>query len=161
MAISTIQNASLASGVPGSTNLPAGTVLQVIQGTYATQESTTSTSYVSRGLTATITPKSATSKVLVMVSVVCGNDRYAWQWLTVYRNSSTNIAGGSGNPGGYVSNGSSVTDYLETISFQILDAPATTSATTYTLYTKGQNGNTVRTCPDNMPSYITLIEVAV
>lgn len=143
-----------------STQTSAGQVLQVVQGTYATQESTNSTSYVSRGLTASITPKFSTSKILVAVSVVGGNDGYRWQYFTVYRNGTTNIAGGSGNPGGYVSNGSSVTDYLETVSFQILDAPATTSSTTYTLYTKGQSGGTYRTCPDNMPAYITLMEIA-
>ncbi len=43
----------------------AGTVLQVVNATYSTQLSTTSTSYVDTGLSASITPTSATSKILI------------------------------------------------------------------------------------------------
>jgi len=50
------------------TNKTAGTVLQVVQGTYATQVSTTSTTYTDTGLTASITPSSTSSKILVIVS---------------------------------------------------------------------------------------------
>ena len=48
--------------------LPAGTVLQVVNATYSTQVDTTSGSYVDTGLTASITPSSSTSKILVLVS---------------------------------------------------------------------------------------------
>jgi len=68
MAISQIQSASLASGVPSSSNMPAGSVLQVVSGTYSPNASTSGTSFVDSGCTATITPKFATSKILVQVT---------------------------------------------------------------------------------------------
>jgi len=48
--------------------LPAGSVLQVVQNTHSTQFSTNSTSYQDTGLTASITPSSTNSKILVLVS---------------------------------------------------------------------------------------------
>jgi hypothetical protein len=148
----------LVAGALPSTVIGAGAVLQVVQAVYTTPQSTTSTSYVSAGAAATITPTSSTSKILAQVSVNCGNGTNQWHYQTLYR-ASTNIAGGSGNAGGYLNNNSG--DYLTTINFQILDSPATTSATTYTLYQKCGGGATIRAQVDAMPTYITLIEVAV
>jgi len=45
-----------------------GKVLQVVTATYSTQISSTSTTYADTGLTASITPSSTSSKVLVLVS---------------------------------------------------------------------------------------------
>lgn len=164
LTLSTAQNATFAGTLTTSSrgiaaaSMPAGTVLQVVQANYSTSQTTTSTSYVSTGATATITPTSSTSKILVLVSGTGGNSSSNWMWATVYRNSTTNISTvGSGNPAGFYNNNSS--DYLQTLSFQILDSPATTSSTTYTVYYKC-SGGTVRFGVDSMPTYITLIEVA-
>ena len=54
------------AGVPAS-SLPAGSVLQVVQGSYVNTTSTTSTSYVDTGLSASITPIATANKVLVIV----------------------------------------------------------------------------------------------
>jgi hypothetical protein len=56
------------SGAWRSSLSPRGGVLQVVTGFTATEVSTTSTSFSDTGLSATITPKSATSKILVLVS---------------------------------------------------------------------------------------------
>jgi hypothetical protein len=154
------QNGNLVNKITsnGLTYRGTGSVLQVVQAVYTTPQSTTLTSYVSAGAAATITPTFSTSKILAQVSVNCGNGTNQWHYQTLYRGS-TNIAGGSGNAGGYLNNNSG--DYLTIINFQILDSPATTSATTYTLYNKAGGGNNVRTQVDSMPTYITLIEVAV
>jgi len=48
----------------GNTLMP-GHILQVVNGTTSTQVSTTSTTYADTGLTATITPSSTSSKILV------------------------------------------------------------------------------------------------
>ena len=50
-----------------TTQASAGNVLQVVQATYATATSTSSTSFVDGGLSGTITPKFSTSKILVEV----------------------------------------------------------------------------------------------
>lgn len=51
-----------------NTNFPAGSVLQVVQGTYSTLTSIANTSYVDTGLSASITPTSSSSKILVLTS---------------------------------------------------------------------------------------------
>jgi len=56
----TISNAGTASGF--------GKVLQTVSTSYATAESTTSTSYVDSSLVATITPASSSNKILIFVS---------------------------------------------------------------------------------------------
>jgi hypothetical protein len=163
LTLSTAQNATFAGTLTtasrgiAAASMPAGSVLQVVQGSYSSPFSTTSSSYVSTGASATITPTSSTSKILAQVSVNIGNQVYNWLYLTLYRGSTNISTVGSTNPAGWIMTNS--VDYLTTSNFQILDSPATTSATTYTLYIKGQ-GNTVRAQVDSMPTYITLIEVA-
>ena len=51
----------------------AGNILQVVSASYSTTVTTTALTFVDTGLTATITPSSATSKILVLVS----------QWFTI------------------------------------------------------------------------------
>ena len=66
MAISKIENNSLASGVPSTAKLPAGTVLQVAKVVYDGYASTTSTSYVLMG-SLVVTPKISGSLLQMMV----------------------------------------------------------------------------------------------
>lgn len=102
------------------------TVLQVVQGTTTTQFSTSSTSYVDTGLTATITPRSTTSKILVLVSqtgfAAYGGGANQFQ-SNIVRNSTQIIETNSQiNVGGQ-------TQF--SISLHKLDSPSTVSATTY------------------------------
>lgn len=131
MAISQINSSSLASGVPASANMPAGSVLQVIQGTYTTNDSTSSTAYVASGLTASITPRSATSKILVSVNTngYCPAANLQMN-MTIYRDATNLVAQGQGN---LYSAGSST---QAPWSLLYLDSPATTSSITYTPYFK-------------------------
>ena len=50
-------------------SLPTGSVLQVVNATYSTYTTTSSSTFADTGLTATITPTSATSKILVLLNV--------------------------------------------------------------------------------------------
>jgi hypothetical protein len=133
MPVSTIQNASLASGVPSAAKLPAGSVLQVVQ-TYKTDSfSTSSASYTNvTGLSASITPTSATSKILVMVSVFI--DGFNNQnFIALTRNGSLvgqSTAGSSFNSLANAWGQNSGSDG-ETLVANYLDSPATTSALTY------------------------------
>ena len=49
-------------------NFPAGSVLQVVSATTSTQVTISGTTYTDSGLSASITPTSATSKILVLVN---------------------------------------------------------------------------------------------
>lgn len=102
-------------------------ILQVVQQTRSTATSTTAGVYVSTGLTATITPTSATSTILVISQLPCRGNSTTYAH-TVYRGNTatgtelTGVANGFGDfdPGRNISVG------------LIIDSPATTSATTYT-----------------------------
>jgi len=129
-----------AQSVP-RTALPIGSVLQVVSATKTDAQSTTSASYVDvTGMSVSITPTSASSKILVMIktnniSIADANDVY----LNIVRNSTilvsstaggasdTNNAWGTGGGGGMTNNDRKYSNP----SLDYLDSPSTTSATTY------------------------------
>jgi hypothetical protein len=113
-----------------------GKVLQVIQGTTTTGVTVTSTSFTDTNLTATITPTSATSKILIMFSQQqhtsrSGNE--AKSGIILLRGGTTIY-----QPGGdkeatqyiYANNATSIAIKGLTTGIY-LDSPATTSSTTY------------------------------
>lgn len=144
------------TGTVVTTGTPAvGNIIQVVQGTYATATTTNSTSFITTGLTASITPKFATSKILVIANVCVDTSSNGEQaYFTLFRNatqlSSTN---GFGNMYGTSSRviGMLATTYL--------DSPSTTSSTSYTVGARS-NGTNVQFFQGNTPAYITLMEVA-
>ena len=146
-----------------SAALPAGSVLQVVQTVLQTSTTTTSTSYVTTNLSATITPKFSTSKIWVSIvanGVRTNNTTYNVD-LALFRGASQqgNKFTWFGGSGGGVKDGR-----IGTVCFQLLDSPATTSATTYALYFASEAGaSTSYICDQNVsvcPSYITLMEIA-
>ena len=115
------------------------TVIQAVAMNTATSTTTSSSTFVSTALTASITPQSTTSKILVLVSTNFSFSTGGNPVVTVYRGA-TNIGSGGYNSGfqtAYTGNSSIwmpvVIDYL--------DSPATTSATTYTVYVNSQGGS--------------------
>jgi len=142
-------------------NMPAGTVLQVVNTTSATYGSNTSTSYADTGLTASITPTSASNKILVIVSL-SGVGKSGFNTSSKYQlvRGATAILG--------IDNG---TGFTNTTAFSIcsatanyLDSPATTSATTYKVqYGIDVSGGTayINYSLNNVTtSTITLMEIA-
>lgn len=106
-------------------------ILQVVQGTTSTVVSSASTTYVDSTLTATITPQSATSKILVLVNQVGGDKN------VLNANNAINLRLVRGatqialiaHSAGYT--GTLLNLRVATMSTSYLDSPATTSATTY------------------------------
>lgn len=161
MALSLLGSGSisgLAAGVNG-----VGKVLQVVQNTYSTEVNTSSTSWTSAGLTATITPTSSSSKVLAFVGTNAyktGTSSYAG-YVSLFR--------GDVSTGTNLFNSSQGFTYMLTageihwpISYMYLDSPATTSATTYTLALRVSNAGviTVGAQNANTPGVMILVEVA-
>jgi hypothetical protein len=106
-------------------------ILQVVTGTTSTQATFTSSTPATTGITATITPQSNTSKILVLASIGgCNkqtNDTGLDLWI--YRNGSQLLKTGASickNSTGNQENGHASALYL--------DNPATTSATTYAIF---------------------------
>ena len=141
-----------------------GKVLQVVQATLTGYVNTTSTSYATTGLTQSITPSSATSKVLVMVNLSSavkntGNAATALQ-VKLLRDA-TQISFAGDNLGH-----TAVSDKnnFGSVAFTYLDSPATTSATTYVIHyaskTSGQEvGINDYSASNTAVSSIVLLEI--
>ena len=135
-------------------------VLQVVQGTSATETTTTSTSYVTTTLSATITPSSTSSKILIMQTGMAfvtpatkgGN-------FTIFRGTvaGTNLATSAT---GFTILYSSSTDLMTPVTLQYLDSPATTSATTYTIGMKVDSGGTLQVQRSATTACLILMEIS-
>jgi hypothetical protein len=149
------------AGVPASA-MPAGSVIQVVNGTRGGGTvSTASLVDVSFGATASITPTSASSKILIIATgtytMFSGNQTEFTIGIT--RNGTTiPVAGNDGLVSAY-----NTPALGQTYAITILDAPATTSATTYLVVAHRIDpgtaalGNGVRASQQNI---ITLMEIA-
>jgi hypothetical protein len=110
-----------------------GKVLQVVQGTLTSTFSTTSSSYVDTGLTVTITPSSATSKVYVTYSgntaaTITGSATNNYGLLRLMADA-TAVQGL--NVGYYALASSTNPEAYIPTALSLLHSPATTSAVTY------------------------------
>ena len=140
----------------------SGAVVQVVGAVYTTDTSSASSTFTDTGLTATITPTSASNKVLVIIHHnSCGKSGTDTRLrIRAYRGA-TQIAQLEGTGG---ANDSSTSNFFGGISIAYLDSPATTSATTYkTQFSSRANTGTVHinTGIDSTTSAstITLMEV--
>jgi len=145
--------------------LPSGTggkVLQVVQNSYNTDTQNTTTSSADTGLSATITPSSTSSKILVNVSQLigggCGSSNNLAVYLSIWRGG-TEVKEFTGSRSDNVS--ALFVSYNN--SFIYLDSPSTNSATTYKttfrLDTSG-DGRYAKAQWANNWSFITLMEIA-
>jgi hypothetical protein len=141
-----------------TTQASAGCVLQVVSLTSGTSTSTTSSSWVATALLASITPKFSTSKIYVNVSASVDNGSTGGQAGTTIFRGATNLAASLSNTAfndSYNSTGRVITS----VGMSILDSPATTSSTTYTVYLSSFVGGSVA-LSSAAGSTITLMEIA-
>lgn len=145
-------------------DLPVGTIIQVVMGTYAISATSTSSTYADSGLTVNITPTDNGNKILVFgVQAGC----YSHTSDTGIKLKLVRVIGGT--PGDVyepaladgVDNSSGDTSRF-TIPFTYLDAPATTSAVTYkTQFASSANSDGVEVQTSSTTSVIIACEVAV
>jgi hypothetical protein len=126
----------------GEAGAAAGQVIQVVTATDNTTRSTTGTSFVtaSNTLSVSITPSSASNKILVMVDGGgrASNDD-ASLTTTIYRGV-TNLGDSTGGLGSAVAGSEGGGGDNGMFSMHLLDSPATTSSTTYQVYIKNSAG---------------------
>jgi hypothetical protein len=145
-----------------------GKVLQVVSGTYSTATVISSTTFTDSGLSVSITPSSATSKVLVMVLqavFTSADDRSALAGFQIVRDSTVVWAGGSTTKDTYGILGPDGSGYFRLVTplnLSYLDSPATTSAITYK--TQGAVENTANSADvrfqwQSVPSQMILMEI--
>ena len=151
--------------------MPAGHIIQVLQGEVLTEISNSSSSY-GDVVTQAITPKFSSSKILIQCSGAATPQSGNALYFKLLRDS-TEIGSGSGagyynvigaltNPG---SSGGTVAFDVKGWSIQYLDSPSSTSSITYKLQAAATNGTAkIGGRQDNndiaVPSRITLMEVA-
>jgi len=140
-----------------TTQASAGQVLQVVNATSTTNNSTTGSTYVAAGLTAPITPKFSTSKILIIVNQnvyisAAGGEAV----FTIYKNGA-DLTSGNGFSDTYAG----ASDLIGQVPMVYLDSPATTSATTYAVYMKRtSSAATIQSSLRGTTNTITLMEIA-
>lgn len=132
-----------------------GHVLQVVQFSTTTQTSTSSTSFVATPLTATITPKSTASKILITTNMSIQGSGSGGVGFAIYRGATSIYADPNMYNGAYFVYAN---NWRLKVPLQHLDSPSTTSPTTYTIY-MGAYGITGYLSTEGAPSNITLMEI--
>ena len=145
-----IQSDDLAAGVGGK-------VLQVVQDTHPTEISTTSTSFISLGLTATINVSSSANSVLALVYHPAR--KISTTASTGYESALFRGATEVFNYYNFVYFlGSGINAHM---SYQFVDSPSTTGNVTYSVQGKVHpNGGSFRINDGNSPSTLILMEIA-
>jgi hypothetical protein len=136
-----------------------GKIAQIVDATTQTAVATSSTAFVTTGLTATITPSSTSSKVLVIAAITLETSASptGGTFLTLFRGTvaGTNLALGTNMTAMF--NGAGQLDCTSTLIK--LDSPSTSSAQVYTVGMKTTAGMTVTAQAASTTSNIILIEV--
>jgi hypothetical protein len=160
---STVLTLPAVTGTVLTTTSPkAGNVLQVVQASTTTRVQITTSTYTDTNLTASITPSSSSSKILVLISQnigtfnssnagTAGNLRIVRDSTTVFTSESViSIVAGLGSASELRVSGQ--------YSFNYLDSPATTSSVTYkTQVNLSSGGGRVEPQSNNGTSNSTII----
>ena len=179
LTIDTSQNITTAQRF-AKASMPTGSILQVVSNTTSTQVTVSSIAFTDSGLSASITPTSATSKILVMITQAVDvfstarfdngmGIRLLRDSTTIWNPSVSGAANGAGYGGTYISVGTtaSIFEIDAQIPMTYLDSPATANVITYKtqggLYSAA-NSTTLTFQPSgaatNGKSSIVLMEIA-
>ena len=161
----TVSTAKIVDGAVTSAKLASGTggkVLQVVTATDTTQRSTTSTSFASMTLNATITPAATTSKILVLVQAAMGMNQEAWTFFDIQKSVGGGAYSSLGGSNGFGSTRiTSAHLILTPSSLMTLNSPNSTAALTYQVYAKVVNSEDTAYFGDNGTSTMVLMEIGV
>lgn len=133
-----------ATGSGGNVEIPSGTTLyapghmiQVVEGFSITQVEGSYSAATSLGLSASITPSSTSSKILVSVHLTgCGSRDTATLWRGILRRDSTDLCTLNNYTGSQMNSGGE-----QYVSGSYYDSPNTTSSVTYAMYGERMSGS--------------------
>lgn len=152
----TITNTQLATGAALANLGAVQFIWQQVQATGTTVSTSTSSTFASTVITASITPTSSSHKIKISVTT-------SWDYLGSSGLGHATIERGTTNLGG--SDGfstvgaSGVSQNNQTLSMCYLDSPATTSATSYTVYIRNEDNSTqVRVGRSGTGTWVILLE---
>lgn len=150
--VTLIPSASGSSTQVAASNMPTGSIIQTVIAT-AASFSTTSTSFVATGLTATITPILSTSTILTFVS-----------WSPYTTTSANELDGALYKNGSQVVgyffdayNSSGYMIYSGTSTYS--ETPGSTSAITYAMYLKSATGGNIVTGGSSQAQRMIVMEI--
>ena len=145
--------------------MPTGSIVQIVSQNFNTGASTTTyNTFVATGKSVSITPTSASNKILLLGSIpifASGISSGAHAIFSIFRGgvaSGTNLGHASFGMGQlYSSSG----DNIAMLSLNHIDTPATTSSVTYEIGLTQRNGGITQTtlCVNNEEYNITLMEI--
>ena len=152
-AIPAISGANLTGLTDGQ--MPAGSIIQVVEGRRTSQFSTTSTSFTTTGLAVAITPTDNNNKILL-------NANFSFYHTNAFINAtilrgSTNLETQSGQG---LTQHHAAGNQGSTGAMHILDNPQTTSEITYTVFMLVQSGTGYLNI-NTSPAFLTAMEVVV
>jgi hypothetical protein len=160
-------DSSTATGLKWASVASGGKVLQVVSNTYSTSTTVASESYADTGLSASITPTSTSSKILVLVTQSYGMARSATTvgYGLKIRRDTTDIFNGSTNYQAsyfYLDGNTAFKEIYTYTNYTYLDSPSSTSSLTYK--TQGRaylssNSGSVTFQIGSGTSTITLLEI--
>ena len=144
LTLPTVSGTILTTGSSGQSipraALPTGSILQVVNSNLTTAASTTSGTPTTTGLSATITPTSSSSRILVLVTGIGSQSEASGSQgaFRMVRNipSSNTVVDNQATSGLGFGTTAAVVEGARTrqpVTFSLYDSPATTSAITYTL----------------------------
>jgi len=162
-----IANASLGAVTALPAAIPTGKVLQVVQGSTTSSVSSTSSSYADTNLSASITPSSSSNKILVLVNQLIYHDNNDgadenYGLLKILRGSTAIFTTPSSSDLRITAEAASNNElrFGNRVSFDVLDTPSTTSATTYKTQFAKESGVQVIANKSSSKGFITLMEIA-
>jgi hypothetical protein len=156
-----VADSAEATGLKWATASAGGKVLQVVSASTTTSTTITSTSFTDSGLTATITPTLATSKILILIM----QPNLSYRAARGFKIDSQILRGATqialnDNFLRFLIQTSNEADIGYNSTFTFLDSPATTSATTYkTQYKTDGGGAQIILQNNNIISQIILMEI--
>ena len=140
-----------------------GGIIQTVQGTSTTEFLTTSSSYSDTNLSASITPQSTSSKILIIVSqpiYITRNSTNSWGGVRLLRGGTQLAVCNVGT-----ATAKNVSRDGNSVAFCYLDSPATTSSTTYKTQGRTTNGTSMyadhnENLSEQTTGLITLLEIS-
>jgi hypothetical protein len=150
-----------------SAAMPSGSVIQTVQASTAANTLTgiNAPTYVATGLTATITPRNASSKIMIimMARLMARNptNGESGNGIRIVRNGTSVFSDADGYDNFYYNMNSNtyINNIRNTLPITYTDSPGTTAALTYTLYINSYIGQVVFNA-DGQTSTIQLLEIA-
>lgn len=150
-------DSTTATGLAWATLPSSGKVLQVVNATYSTETSNSTTSYVDTGLTATITPTANTSKILITYSIMCSKSSGSSE-NAIYLGLIKGASEIHNNPN--IFRTATSVAQQDVVTQVYYDSPATTSATTYKVNFRNRTAaSQVTVFADSTVGTLTLMEI--